>query len=113
MPPPTPVSAETRALPESLRPLFWEYDFDTLSWTDDRDLVIGRVLAHGPWPSVKWLWRRVGDDGLREWIEKTCGRSLDRKRLSFWRLILDLPGEQVDRWLEERAENPWENRWVE
>jgi hypothetical protein len=113
MPSSTSTPAETRALPESRRPLFWEYDFDALSWTDDRDLVIGRVLAHGPWPSVKWLWRKVGDEGLREWIEKTRGRALDRKRLSFWRLILDLPGEPVDRWLEERAKNPWENRWVE
>lgn len=111
MPSSTPSAAESGTLPESLRPLFWEYDFDDLSWPEDRDLVIGRVLAHGPWPSVQWLWRKVGDDGLREWIETTRGRSLDRKRLSFWRLILGLPSEQVDRWLEEREENPWENRW--
>lgn len=106
-----PTTAEARHLPESLRPLFWEYDFDDLSWDEDRELVIGRVLAHGPWPGVQWLWRKIGDDGLREWIVKTRGRSLDPKRLSFWRLILDLSKEEVDRWLEERATNPWDRRW--
>ncbi len=31
-------------LPEHLRRLFWDYDFERLAWPDSRDLVIARIL---------------------------------------------------------------------
>lgn len=97
-------------LPELLRGLFWEYPFDELSWEEDRDLVIGRVLARGPWETVQWLRREVGDEAVREWIERARGRGLSRRQLRFWQLILELPGEEVDGWLEEREPDVWEHR---
>jgi len=45
------------ALPERLRELFWEYPFDEMSWEEDRDLVIGRVLSRGGLMS-KVVYRR-------------------------------------------------------
>jgi hypothetical protein len=103
-----PAAAEP--LPELLRGLFWEYDFDRLSWTSDRDLVLRRVLSEGPWEAVLWLRRRAGDEVLRQWILAHRGRGLDRRQLRFWQLILDLPGDEVDRWLAGREPDPWEHR---
>jgi hypothetical protein len=100
-------------LPELLRGLFWEYDFEDLSWQEDRDLIFRRVLSSGPWESVQWLRRRAGDDAVRDWIRRHRGRSLSRRQLRFWQLILDLPPEEVDAWLEEREPDVWERRWAE
>jgi len=46
--PPSEQSKAKTALPERLRDLSWEYPFDEMSWEEDRDLVIGRVLSRGP-----------------------------------------------------------------
>lgn len=97
-------------LPELLRALFWEYDFDELSWAADRDLVFARVLSEGPWEAVRWLRRQAGDEALREWIRARRGRGLDRRQLRFWQLVLDLPAEEVDGWLAARQPDPWEDR---
>lgn len=99
-------------LPEALSGLFWEYDFDDLSWEEDRDLIFRRVLAAGSWDSVQWLRRRAGDAAVRDWLREHRGRSLSRRQLRFWQLILDLPAEEVDRWLEARGPDPWELRWA-
>jgi len=48
-------------LPALLRPFFWDYDFKTLTWDDDRDLIIARVLASGTWEAITWLRVRLGD----------------------------------------------------
>lgn len=106
------MSSTAIPLPDSLRDLFQEYDFDELSWRQDRELIMDRILSRGPWDAVQWLRRQVGDAGIREWIEETRGRSLDRRRLRFWQLILRIPAERVDAWLERRASDPWENRWA-
>lgn len=112
---PTPPIPETPSapLPESLRGLFWEYDFESLSWDEDRDLIFRRVLAEGRWEAVQWLRSRVGDSELRAWIREHRGRGLSRRQLRFWQLILDLPEEEVDAWLEARRGDPWERRWAD
>lgn len=99
-------------LPEELRGLFWEYDFDDLSWEEDRDLIFRRVLSDGPWEMVQWLQRRAGDPAVREWIREHRGRPLSREQLRFWQLILDLPDAEVDAWLKAREQDPWERRWA-
>lgn len=110
MQPINPSAGEPERLPEALRPLFWEYDFDLLSWQEDRDLVFERVLADGPWEEVRWLWRRVGDEALRQWLRARRGRPLSRRQLRFWQLMLDLPAAEVDGWLAARDPDPWERR---
>ncbi len=103
-------SPERTPLPEPLRELFWDYSFDELSWEEDRDLIIGRVLCEGPWDTVQWLRRELGDGAVREWIERARGRGLSRRQLRFWQLILELPAEEVDAWLAAREPDLWEQR---
>ena len=99
-------------LPEALRGLFWEYEFDELSWEEDRNLIFKRVLSVGPWDTVLWLRRRAGDAVVRNWIREHRGQWLSRRQLRFWQLILDLPHEEVDAWLEAREPDVWERRWA-
>ena len=80
-------------LPAQLHPLFWEYDPRKLRWPGDRDLVIGKVLAHGTWDHLRWLRAAVSDADLRRWILRTRGRGLSSPQLRYWELVLDLPAD--------------------
>ena len=102
--------ARSSRLPAMLRALFWDYDFDALTWEKDRDLITARVLASGGWDTVAWLRARVGDPALREWIERHRGRGLSPRQLRFWELILGLPHHQVNTWLATEEREIWEKR---
>ena len=97
-------------LPQRLQPLFWDQDFAQVDWQRHRDFVIGRILEAGPWDAIGWLRKEVGDDAVREWIERHRGRSLSGEQLRFWQLILDLPAEAVDAWLQSPERKIWERR---
>ena len=94
MNPQTKQPARSSTLPATLRPLFWDYDFAALNWENDRNLIMARVLTAGSWDAVTWLRSRVGDQALREWIERHQGRGLSPQQLRFWELILGLPHRQ-------------------
>jgi hypothetical protein len=97
-------------LPTPLRALFWDYDFKSLAWEDDHDLVIARVLTSGGWDAITWLRSRMGDHALKEWIEQHQGGGLNPQRLRFWELILELPHRQVNAWLKAESRKVWEKR---
>ncbi len=105
----TPTSPLPR-LPERLRSLFWDHDFAQLDWQRHRAFIIGRILEVGSWDAICWLRREVGDDVLRDWIERSGGRLLSREQLRFWQLILDLPADVVDAWLQSPERKIWEQR---
>lgn len=105
-----PPDGENQNLPELLRPLFWDCDFDRLRWDEHRDFIAGRILISGTWDTVQWLRLRVGEAGVRTWILDHRGRGLSPQQLRFWELILDLPTTEVDRWLAARESDPWHRR---
>lgn len=98
------------ALPKHLKDVFWDYDFNTLSWDSCQNLVIRRILVYGDWTSILWLRKQLNDDNLRSWIFNHKGRGLSPKQLRFWEFILDLPHEDVNHWIESMRKIPWENR---
>ncbi|MBI4640767.1 MAG: hypothetical protein HY731_08740 [Candidatus Tectomicrobia bacterium] len=99
-------------LPGMLRALFWDYEFEELTWEYDRDLIIRRVLIDGTWDAVTWLRSCIGDIGLREWIKRHQGRGLSPKQLRFWELILGLPHRQVNAWLKAEERKVWDKRVI-
>jgi hypothetical protein len=97
-------------LPVKLQPLFWDYDFHALTWDEDRDLVIARVLAAGDWDAVIWLRGHASDHLLRQWLQQRRGGGLSPQRLRFWELILRLSHRQVNTWLAAPGRLTWERR---
>jgi hypothetical protein len=106
----SPATKPRPHLPAFLRPLFWEYPFEALTWEEDRDLIIARVLASGGWDAVTWLRSRVSNAELRDWIERRRGRGLSPRQLRFWELILGLPRRWVNAWLAEEGRQVWHDR---
>lgn len=97
-------------LPDLLRKLFWDCQFDELRLTGDLPFIVGRVLSSGSWSQIGWLREKVGDDGLRQWICQRAGRPLNPRQLRFWELILDLPSQQVNEWLANGSRSLWDWR---
>lgn len=96
--------------PPVVQSLFWEYDTTDLEWEADRDLILRRILTEGSWDAVQWLRDRIGDAALRRWIEARSGGALSPRQLRFWELVLDLPSDRVDEWVNTRRDSVWENR---
>ncbi len=97
-------------LPHKLRPLFWDHEFNVLTWDEDRELIISRILTSGDWDAVSRLRSRLGDSSLKEWIERHQGKGLSAQQLRFWELVLGLPHSQVNTWLSAEKRKVWERR---
>jgi hypothetical protein len=52
----------------------------------------------------------VPDVELVNWIVQRGGRGLDARQLRFWQVVLDLPSADVDRWVKQARDGPWEGR---
>jgi hypothetical protein len=98
------------ALPREILRLFWDLDASSLRWEQHQDQIIGRILASGPWDTIQWLRRRVGDPAVRDWIGRHQGRGLSAQQLRFWELILGLPRRAVDAWLQGPQRGVWDHR---
>jgi len=97
-------------LPPKFRPFFWDYDFRRLTWQEDRDVIVMRLLSHGDWEALQWLHARLKREGLREWILARKGAGLSARQLRFWELILDLPHREVNKWVKDKRRTIWERR---
>jgi hypothetical protein len=97
-------------LPALLGRYFWDYAPGRLAWPEHSYTIILRLLEKGGWDAVRWLRSNVSDADLREFITERRGRGLDPKRLRYWELILGLPGDQVDVWVQSARQSPWYNR---
>ena len=66
-------------LPQRLKSFFWDYPFAELTWKNDRELIVRRVLTEGSWDAIVWLWKKMGNDALREWILDKNGKQVAKQ----------------------------------
>lgn len=71
-------------LPELVRWLFWEHDFQTLNLAADEHLVLLKILSYGGAKERAWLRRRLGDDRIRAWIRENQGKGLTIAQMTPW-----------------------------
>lgn len=101
---------DTHTLPDFLRPIFWDCDFDELSWKHHLDYIVERILACGGEQEIAWLRRRLDDNALRQWFGRNKGKALSERQLRYWELVLGLPQELVDEWLSDPSRQIWDKR---
>jgi hypothetical protein len=53
------------AIPETMRPLFWSYNFSRLDLEQHRKTVILQVLNYGTFEQWRWLIDMYGKEGVR------------------------------------------------
>ena len=104
------MAARFPPLPPAVRELFWDVDPRSLRLDRDPGMIIGRILASGPWETVKWLRSALGDEAIRRWIEEHDGRGLSPQQLRYWQLMLGIPRRRVDTWLQDERRQVWDRR---
>lgn len=97
-------------MPEQLRALFWDVTFEDLSWDLHHDFIAARILERGSLQDIQWLRQYWGDSALRDFILIRQGKGLTPRQMRYWQLILDLPAEQVDRWIAQFRNSVWGRR---
>jgi hypothetical protein len=80
-------------LPEFLRSLFWDTDFDRLRVEGHERYVIERVLEYGDTPAARWMTRRFTREQIAETLRNS--RQINRKSARFWAAMLEVPDGEV------------------
>lgn len=88
--------------------LLWDCEPGSVDVVRHRDFVAGRLMEKGGLDAIRWLRASYGDDALRDYLLRTRGRALGRRRLRFWQVILSVPAPLVDQWLAQPARTVWD-----
>lgn len=81
------------SLPTTLHPLFWDCRPEALDCEAHAPFILERVLEYGSLAAVRWALDTYGDDRIKAFLRDRGRRTLSRKTLSFWTILLDLEGE--------------------
>jgi|SRR3989344_2974458 len=69
-------------LPASLKPLFWDVDFASLSLEKSRGFILKRIIDRGDTLAYDWMKDRYHVDEIK--ILVLSSRDLSRKTANFW-----------------------------
>lgn len=56
------------SLPDSLRPLFWSYNFSSLDPEKHKKTIIVNVINYGDLSHWRWIKKRYGSESIRKII---------------------------------------------
>lgn len=89
----TPASQKESSalLPDSLRPFFWDVDFDRLTVEENSFFIISRLLEHGDEPSASFLLNTYDEDKITHVVRTS--RVLSRRSRGFWMIYFGIEGE--------------------
>ena len=73
------------SLPESMRWLFWDVDFDSLDPEGQADAVMPRVLEHGRLADVRALLDVYGIERVHDFFRRVAHPLVSARTRSFWR----------------------------
>lgn len=90
--------------------LLWDVPAERVDGAAHREFLIGRALGHGSVDAIRALRRDLGDTAIRDHLERTRGRKIDRRRLRYFEAILDLDRAAVDSWLADPSRRIWDGR---
>ncbi len=85
------IGGNEKGLPDSLRPFFWDVDFESLHIEDQSFFIIGRLLEHGDESSVRFLLNTYSEDEITQVLRTS--RSLSMRSRGFWMTYFDAEGE--------------------
>ena len=80
-------------LPKSLKPFFWDVNFNNLDLNKNRTYIVCRVLEKGDFEDIKVVFDEYGKEAIVQVIKKT--NNISRKTANFWSLMLDIKKEEI------------------
>ena len=87
------ISGSPDALPELLRPLFWDAEWKNVDFGRNLDSIVERVLNLGNEEQLSWLKKNVPCETIRRVVIKS--RRLSRKTARCWQNYFGLCEEEM------------------
>lgn len=80
-------------IPQYLRPLFWDINFQEFDPSAYPTYTIARVLEYGDQQAVAWLRETFSEEQIKEVVQTE--RRLTPKSANFWALVYGLTRDEV------------------
>jgi hypothetical protein len=96
-------------VPESIAPLFYEYEPDSIDKAVHADVILHRIMERGDWQAMKWLLNTYTKEEISSFLERKGKNLLSPRELNYWALMCDIPSRERDRWVKELKES--RNEW--
>ncbi|CAN5875783.1 hypothetical protein BH11MYX4_BH11MYX4_57650 [soil metagenome] len=80
-------------LPDSMRWLFWDVDFDALDVDTQADAILARVLEEGRLQDVQALLSIYGNDRIHRFFRDVAHPLISERTRAFWRAFFDAEDE--------------------
>jgi hypothetical protein len=77
-------------IPTGLAPFFQEYDLRQLDLDRDANLIMERVLEHGTWDELRWLFAVYGKAQICRFVQEHGERWLAPVTFCYWRKLLGI-----------------------
>jgi hypothetical protein len=87
------MGSQMAALPDLLRPLFWDVELSTLDPERHRTLVIERAIELGNDGMISWLLRTYPAAAIAQVVRSS--RSISANTACLWSLVLRIPKEEI------------------
>ena len=88
----------TNQLPGDMAWLFPEYDFEKMDLEHYRAVIIERVLEHGTWEQLGWLFAAWGEACVADLVRRHGFRLLSKRSFALWRLALGKTDYMAPEW---------------
>lgn len=73
------------SLPEDLKPIFWDIDFNDLNKEEHKEYIITRITEKGRWRDVKWLVDEFNKEEIKGIVLDS--KNTSDKTKSFWQVV--------------------------
>lgn len=84
-------------IPSYIHPFLWSYDVDKLDLERDKKRIITNILNLGTTSATKWLFEVYSREDIKEAVINPLAGEWNKKSLNFWKIILDVKSDFVDR----------------
>jgi hypothetical protein len=88
-----PCVVANAPLPESMRWLFWDVDFDGLDPEAHADSILPRVLEQGRIEDVRELLARYGRERIHRFFRDVAHPLISERTRAFWRAFFEAENE--------------------
>lgn len=82
-----------KALPQFLKPYFWDVDFAKLDYKEYSRFVLGRILEYGDKRAINWMQRNFSKGDIAGVLSRL--RAVSPKSANFWALIYGIDRKKI------------------
>jgi hypothetical protein len=84
---------ENKKLPDFLKPLFWDIDFNKLQIDKYDHYIIERIIEYGDDKSIIWMRRNYSPEKIKLTVKNS--RCISPNTANLWALVLNISKDEI------------------